>query len=410
MTSAEKPALTVVIPALNEEEAIGSTISRTIAAHDDVCRRGSVSNVEIIVVSDGSTDRTPDIAREFAERDPRVKLIVFEQNRGYGAAIKEGFEQGSGDLLAFLDADGTCDPHFLGDLCAALQREQADVALGSRMGPGSEMPLVRRIGNHLFALLLGFLSGEGIVDTASGMRVLRREALNDLYPLPDGLHFTPAMSARAVMQRMRIIEIPMAYSERVGESKLRALRDGVRFLRAIMDAVLFYRPSRLFTLVFTLCVLAVLLLMMSPAEFYFRNRSVEEWMIYRFIVCLVLGTVGFTMLCTAVVSEELFTIARTRQRWKSFGTHLLRQTLSKPALVLLSVVSLIVSLALVWPGLVEYATTRHVTLHWSRVIVAAFGIIVAAESLVTAILLKIVSLWSGRAVGTSVPTTGSPQR
>jgi len=390
----DKPALTVVIPALNEEEAIGSTVSRCIDAYDEICQRGSVSEVEIIVVSDGSTDRTAEIARGFAERDSRVKLIVFEQNRGYGAAIKEGFAQGKGELLAFLDADGTCDPRFLGDLCAGLQNMQADVALGSRMGPGSQMPAVRRLGNKIFAFLLGFLSGEGVVDTASGMRVVRRDALDDLYPLPDGLHFTPAMSARAVMQRMRIIELPMAYSERVGESKLHALRDGVRFLRAIMDAVLLYRPARLFTLVFTVCVLLVLLLSMSPSEFYLRNRFIEEWMIYRFVVCLVLGSVGFTMLCTAVVAEELFTLTHRRHRWSSFGSQLLRQLFSRHKLLILGAIAFAGSLFLVWPGLVEYARTRHVTLHWSRVIVAAFGILVATECLVTASLLKIVSLWN----------------
>src|SRR5262245_35052025 len=206
--NSNKPCLTVVIPALNEEEAIGNTISRCLEATDEVCRTGRLSEVEIIVVSDGSTDRTVDIARDFTDRHAQVKLIIFEQNRGYGAAIKEGFSKGKGDLVAFLDADGTCDPRFFGELCAAIQVEEADVALGSRMGPGSHMPMVRRLGNRLFALLLGVLSGEAVTDTASGMRVVRRESLADLYPLPDGLHFTPAMSARAVMQRLRIIEAP----------------------------------------------------------------------------------------------------------------------------------------------------------------------------------------------------------
>src|SRR5262249_6657266 len=149
-----------------------------------------------------------------------------------------------------------------------------------------------------------FLSGEAVTDTASGMRVVRRTALRDLYPLPDGLHFTPAMSARAVMQRLRIIEAPMSYSERVGESKLRAVKDGLRFLRAIMDAVLFYRPARLFTLCFSICVLAVLLLAVSPVEFYFQYHYFEEWMIYRFIVGLLLGAIGFTLLCSAVIADK----------------------------------------------------------------------------------------------------------
>jgi glycosyltransferase involved in cell wall biosynthesis len=388
-----KPCLTVVIPALNEEEAIGSTISRCLAAVDEICDSGRLSDVEFIVVSDGSTDRTVEIARELADRNPAVKLIVFEHNRGYGAAIKEGFRVGKGNLLAFLDADGTCDPRFFGELCSAIQTQRADIALGSRMGPGSHMPFVRRFGNRLFALLLGFLSGEAVTDTASGMRVVRREALADLYPLPDGLHFTPAMSARAVMQRLSIIEIPMAYSERVGESKLSAVKDGVRFFRAILDAVLFYRPSRMFTLFFSLCALIVLLLSISPTEFYFRNHYFEEWMIYRFVVCMLVGAMGFTLLCTAVVADELFGLTNKRPKWNSFSGQLLHQLFSQRSLLTISVLAVLISVVLVWPGIVEYFSTRHITLHWSRVIVAAFGMLIATECVVTASLLRIVRLW-----------------
>ena len=71
----------------------------------------------MIVVSDGSTDRTAAIAQQIAEEEPAVRVIVFERNRGYGAAIKEGFRQSTGELVAFLDADGTCDPNYFGELC-----------------------------------------------------------------------------------------------------------------------------------------------------------------------------------------------------------------------------------------------------------------------------------------------------
>ena len=387
------PCLTVVIPALDEEEAIGGTISRCLAAYDQICSEGLVREVEIIVVSDGSTDRTVEIAREFAEHNHQVKLVVFEKNRGYGAAIKEGFAQGKGELVAFLDADGTCDPLFFGELCSAIQVDTADVALGSRMGPDSHMPFVRRLGNRVFALLLGFLSGEAVTDTASGMRVVRRSALAELYPLPDGLHFTPAMSARAVMQRLRIIEVPMSYDERVGESKLRAIKDGLRFLRAIFDAVLFYRPARMFTLCFSLCAIAVILLAISPVEFYLHNRYFEEWMIYRFVVGLLLGAMGFLLLCSAVIADELMGLTNKRRRWNSFSSQILHQLFSKMSLLTIGTLSVLVSVVLVWPGIVEYFSTRHVTLHWSRVIVAAFGILIATECVVTASLLRIVGLW-----------------
>src|SRR5262245_44971533 len=113
MSMIQTNILTIVIPALNEEDAIGGTITRCLDARESIKREAGLGGVEIIVVSDGSTDRTVEIARGFEA----VKVIVFEKNRGYGAAIKEGFRQGTGELVGFLDADGTCDPVYFGSMC-----------------------------------------------------------------------------------------------------------------------------------------------------------------------------------------------------------------------------------------------------------------------------------------------------
>src|SRR5205085_2261759 len=129
---------------------------------------GHVRDVELVVVSDGSTDRTADIARAIAASEPAVKVIVFERNRGYGAALKEGFRCANGELVSFLDADGTCDPKYFAEMCRALQTTQAAVVLGSRMGAGSQMPWMRRLGNRVYAFLLGLFSGQAVTDTASG--------------------------------------------------------------------------------------------------------------------------------------------------------------------------------------------------------------------------------------------------
>src|SRR4051794_17240340 len=105
--------LLIAIPALNEEQSIASTIERALAAAPELAAGGSVTAVDVTVVSDGSTDRTVDIASAYIDR---ITLIVFEKNRGYGAAIKEAWARSDADLLGFMDADGTCDPRFFGPL------------------------------------------------------------------------------------------------------------------------------------------------------------------------------------------------------------------------------------------------------------------------------------------------------
>ena len=237
--------LLIAIPALNEEENIENIIQRCLGARDEIIGNTPITEVGITVVSDGSTDRTVELARRHTHN---VQLIVFEKNRGYGAAIQHAWQKSEADLLAFMDADGTCDPRFFANLARSLWNEHADVVLGCRLNAETKMPLLRQVGNRLFAGLLTLLSGRRIRDTASGMRIVRREAYNRLRPLPSGLHFTPAMSARALLDceaRVKLVEIDMPYHERVGDSKLKVCRDGLRFLGVITKTALIYRPVRL---------------------------------------------------------------------------------------------------------------------------------------------------------------------
>ena len=204
--------LLIAIPALNEEQSIQSTIQRCLAAKPAILGDSPITDVEVTVISDGSTDRTVERAREFGSL---INLLEFTKNQGYGAAIMGAWSKSEADLLGFLDADGTCDPHFFADLCKNLVEQDADVALGCRMNRNSKMPLVRKIGNVVFARMLSLFCSKSVRDTASGMRVVRRSALEHLYPLPSGLHFTPAMSARAMLSdATRIIEVDMHYAER----------------------------------------------------------------------------------------------------------------------------------------------------------------------------------------------------
>jgi glycosyltransferase involved in cell wall biosynthesis len=385
--SATRPALTVVVPALDEEEAIGATLARCVAARDGIVAEAGLAGARFVVVSDGSTDATAEIARSFAG----IEVIEFARNRGYGAAIKAGWETAPAELLGFMDADGTCDPRFFGTLCRAVTEGGNDLVLGGRMGPRSRMPAVRRLGNLLFALLLGLLSRRKVRDTASGMRVVRKDALPRLLPLPDGLHFTPAMSARALVDgEIRVAELEMPYEERIGRSKLALLRDGLRFLAVILSAVAYLRVSRLSGPPIVLLAAAAAALIAHPSVFYLRNGHLEEWMLYRVALALTLSTIALVALCATIVSEHVSALTHLRYDRFSPGTRGLWRYENLRALGVLAVALGAAAAALNLEGLRQLLTTGRVTLHWSRVMLGGFLGVDVAVLLSTVGLLKVV--------------------
>ena len=234
--------LSICIPVYNEHAAVAETLERCLAIADDL-RVAGVPQFELIAVDDGSTDGTADVIGRY----PQVRLIRHAGNCGYGAALKTGFAAAHYSLIGFLDADATYPPEAFPQLCRAVLVDGADLVIGSRMtGTDSEMPRVRKIGNTFFAALLTFIGRTPVSDSASGMRVFRREVLDLLSPLPDGLNLTPVMSTRAVHEGITVTELPIRYRERLGESKLSVTRDGMRFLTTMVETTLAYNPVRIF--------------------------------------------------------------------------------------------------------------------------------------------------------------------
>ena len=185
--------LSVVIPAYNEEDGIQDIMTRVLSVQGDLAEVG-IDELELIVVDDGSADQTAEIVRA----QDNVRLIQHAQNGGYGAALKTGFAAAQGEWIGFLDADGTYPPEYFPRLCQTALESGTDIVIGSRMaGAQSQMPLVRRLGNLIFARLVSLISARRVTDSASGMRVFKHEILARLYPLPDGLNLTPVMSTRA---------------------------------------------------------------------------------------------------------------------------------------------------------------------------------------------------------------------
>jgi glycosyltransferase involved in cell wall biosynthesis len=296
--------LSVVIPAYNEEGGIAEIAQRVLAIKDDLKEVG-VPDLELLVVDDGSRDGTAQAASAIQG----VRLIQHPQNKGYGAALKTGFCQAKGDLIGFLDADGTYPPEFFPQLCLEAL-DGSDLVIGSRMsGSDSQMPLTRRIGNLFFAGLLSLLGRQHVSDSASGMRVFKREVLERVYPLPDGLNLTPVMSTRAIHEGIRMAEVPIPYSERVGRSKLSVVRDGSIFLQSIVWTVLTYNPVRILGViglggvgVATLVALALLAARLSGIT------SLSPWGVAALFFALVSGVIGISVFALGATFNYLVSL------------------------------------------------------------------------------------------------------
>jgi len=317
--------LSVVIPAYNEEDSITAIVERVLAMRPELAGVGV--GLELIVVDDGSADRTAEIVAAC----PGTRLVRHPINRGYGAALKTGFNAARGDLLGFLDADGTYPPESFPDLCREALAG-ADLVVGSRRsGAESEMPVVRRVGNLLWSNLVTLLGNHRVVDPASGMRVFRREALERLYPLPDGLNFTPVMSTRAIHEGVRLVEVPIPYKERVGRSKLSVVHDGMRFLQTIIWTVLNYNPVRVLgglgVGLFGLgCLVAAVLMGMRISGI----TTLGPWGVASTFIAVVIGIAGVNLFALGVTFNYLVSLFHKRPvRQGLFGRPIFRVPLDR---------------------------------------------------------------------------------
>lgn len=182
---------------------------------------------------------------------------------------------------------------------------------------------------------------------------------------------------------VKIIEVDMPYYEREGESKLRPARDGLRFLKAIIDAAFLYRPARPLA-IFGLFWLAVAIaLMMTPTVYYLREHSVQEWMIYRFVVSHLAGTLAFLLFCASYLTQKMVKIALPDEMARQTRTSLLQWFFSRRLVWVVSPLLLVAGGLLVLPSFLELVRTGATYEHWSRFIAMSFCWSVAFILLVT---------------------------
>lgn len=226
------PAVSVILPARNEADGL----RRTLPAIGRV-----LPNAEVIVVDDGSSDATPDIAAEYGAR-----VLRSPYGMGNGAAIKRGARAASGDILVFMDADGQHDPSDIPLLIAKLEQGY-DMAVGARDGKG-QANLHRGLANLFYNRLASWMTGQAIRDLTSGFRVARADKFREfLHLLPNGFSYPTTCTMAFFRSAYPVAYVPIDVGKRVGTSShIRPLKDGVRFLLIIFKIATLYSPLKLF--------------------------------------------------------------------------------------------------------------------------------------------------------------------
>ncbi len=225
--------VTVVIPAFNEETTVADVVSEV---------KQVLPEARVLVIDDGSTDRTAQRAREAG-----ADVISHPLNKGNGASIKTALRAISGGLVAVLDGDGQHDPKELPDLLAHLK--DYDLVVGARSFAQNEGSMLRNLGNIFLRKLASFLAEQPILDLTSGFRAFRHSvAVRFLHIYPNGYSFpsTSTLSFITAGYSVRFVPIQVKRRPSLTVSKLRPFRDGFRFLMFIMRVITIANPNKIF--------------------------------------------------------------------------------------------------------------------------------------------------------------------
>ncbi len=295
------PAVSVVIPCLNEAETIATCVHQARTALDASGLEG-----EVVVVDNGSTDGSAALA------DAAGAYVVPERERGYGSAYLAGFAAARGQYIVMADADLTYDfneiPRFVSELA-----DGADVVIGNRMDnihPGAMPWHHRYIGNPLLSGFLNLLFRTGVDDAHCGMRAVRRDVLPRLDLRTTGMEFASEMVIRAAKEKLDVRQFPIEYHPRGGESKLSSFRDGWRHLRFL----LVHSPNYLFILpgaVMAALGWLVELIVISGLPVFGRH-----WDIHALIAGALLAIVGTQVVALGICAHAYATyFMGERDRW-----------------------------------------------------------------------------------------------
>ena len=275
-TEVHYPPFTIVIPCYNEEEAIENTL------RDIVTNLKAHRDYEIVVVDDGSNDGTASSLRSLAPDIRNLRMIRHEQNRGYGAALKTGIRAAKNDLIVITDADGTYPNEqiiSLVELC-----ESFDMVVGARTDTYAAHSKLRAFPKFFMRHWVSWLARQNVPDINSGLRVFRKPLVEPFFGiLPDQFSFTITITLAMLTTYRRVAFVPIEYHARIGKSKIKPIRDTLRFLMLILRTGTYFAPFRAFAPIF-----GALIVMASASLFYdiFHLENLTDKTILLFLFSL----------------------------------------------------------------------------------------------------------------------------
>ena len=223
--------ISIVLPAKNESAAIGQTlaqIQKLQLAH------------EIIVVNDGSTDQTKQVAETAG-----AKVVTHPYSKGNGAAIKTGARTATGDIIVFMDADGQHDPQDIPRLIEIIEQGY-DLVVGARQ-KGSQASIGRGMANTLYNNLATYMTEQKVEDLTSGFRAVRADKFREfLYLLPNGFSYPTTSTMAFFRAGYSVTYVPIHAAKRIGKSHIQPLKDGVRFFLIIFKIATLFSPLKMF--------------------------------------------------------------------------------------------------------------------------------------------------------------------
>lgn len=228
--------ITVIIPAYNEETSIKKVLNEI---------KENIDNdlYEIIVVDDGSNDKTAEIVSSFDS----VKLIQHSINKGYGAALKTGIQNANNDIICITDADGTYPNEKLSIFVQQLIEQDLDMVVGARIGKNVKIPFVRKPAKWAIGKLANWVTDQSIPDINSGLRVFKKSSFLPFENIvPNGFSFTTTITLGMLSGGYKVHFIPIDYFHRSGKSKIKPIRDTLNFIKLILRIGLYFAPLKIF--------------------------------------------------------------------------------------------------------------------------------------------------------------------